>query len=89
MFYKRQEEPGEVMDRNQLLNLLVDYYDTCNLEEMKPKLKNDLKCAKRLRKLLDYTNFELEELIIHLQAIFSNLFNSVLIRKLRSEVRKL
>ena len=32
MFYKRQEEPGEVMDRNQLLNLLVEYYDTCSLE---------------------------------------------------------
>ena len=89
MFYKRQLEPGEVMDRNQLLNALVDYYNTCNLEEMKPKLKNDLKCAKRLRKLLDFTKFELEELILHLQAIFSNLFNSVLIRKLRSEVRKL
>ncbi len=89
MFYKRQEEPGEVMDRNQLLNLLVEYYDTCNLEEMKPKLKNDLKCAKRLRKLLDFTHFELDELLLHLQAIFSNLFNSVLIRKLRSELRKL
>ena len=89
MLYKRQELPGEVMDRNQLLNLLVEYYDTCNLEDMKPKLKNDLKCAKRLQKLLNFTKFELEELLLHLQAIFSNLFNSVLIRKLRSEVRKL
>lgn len=89
MFYKKEEEPGEVMDRNLLLNLLVQYYDTYNLEEMKPKLKNDLKCAKRLRKLLDYTKFEIEELLLHLQAIFSNLFNSVLIRKLRSEVKKL
>jgi hypothetical protein len=89
MFYKKNEEPGEVMDRNQLLNLLVEYYETYDLEEMKPKLKNDLKCAKKIQKLLDYTNFELDELLMHLQAIFSNLFNSVLIRKLRSEVRKL
>jgi hypothetical protein len=89
MFYKKEEEPGEVMDRNQLLDLLVEYYETYDLEEMKPKLKNDLKCAKKIKKLLDYTNFELDELLLHLQAIFSNLFNSVLIRKLRSEVRKL
>jgi hypothetical protein len=89
MFYKKNEEPGEVMDRNQLLNLLVEYYETYDLEEMKPKLKNDLKCAKKIQKLLDHTNFELDELLMHLQAIFSNLFNSVLIRKLRSEVRKL
>jgi hypothetical protein len=89
MFYRKQEEPGDVMDRNQLLDKLVEYYETYNLEEMKPKLKNDLKCAKKIQKLLDYTEFEIEELLMHLQSIFSNLFNSVLIRKLRSEVRKL
>lgn len=89
MLYKKQEEPGDIMDRNQLLDTLVDYYDTYNLEEMKPKLKNDLKCAKRLAKLLKFTNFDVKEMIIHLQAIFPNLFNSVLVRKLRSEVRKL
>jgi hypothetical protein len=89
MFYKRTEEPGECMDRNQLLNKLVEYYETYDLEDMKPKLKNDLKCAKKIRKLLDYTKFQIEELLMHLQSIFPNLFNSVLIRKLRSEVRKL
>ena len=89
MLYKKEEEPGEVMDRNLLLKLLVEYYGTYNLEEIKPKLKNDLKCAKRLRKLLDFTKFEIEELIIHLQYIFSNLFNAVLIRKLRAEIKKL
>ena len=77
------------MDSNQLLELLAEYYDTSDLEEMKPKLKNDLKCATRLRKLLDFTKFDITELIIHLQAIFSNLFNSVLIRKLRNEIKKL
>ena len=89
MLYKKQETPGEIMDRNQLLNLLVEYYNTCNLEEMKPKIKNDLKSAKKIQKLLDFTQFEIDELLLHLDYIFNNLFNSVLIRKLKTEVRKL
>ena len=49
MLYNKEEEPGTVMDRNQLLKLLAEYYETTDLEEMKPKLKNDLKGRLRIQ----------------------------------------
>jgi hypothetical protein len=82
-------DPGDIIDRIDLLARLQQYYGTEELEKIRLSLKQDLKNAIKIRKLLLYTGFAIEDFIVHSQFIFTNLFNSVLIRKLKAEIKKL
>jgi hypothetical protein len=89
MYYNKDKPAGTDYDRQLLLQELIKYYGTDNLDELAVKLKADLTSAQKIKALMDATQFSKEGLILHINTIFDGLFSNSLIRKLRNEMKKI
>ena len=66
--------PRENYDRKVLIKRLKSFYDTNDMEVIKIKLRKDLKTVKGIKKILDHTQYDIEEIIFHLAKLYDNLF---------------
>lgn len=88
VYYNKEPQAGQGYDRDLLIEELIKYYETDDLDAIGLKLKADLISAPKLRKLLEATKFSKEALIIHINTIFDGLFSNSIIRKIRNEMKK-
>ena len=81
--YNNISRPGDNYDRQVLHDSLVLFYGTEDMEKIRLYLKRDLKEVKRIKPLLEYLDYDIKELVVHLSNMYDNLFTNLLIRRLR------
>lgn len=81
------------LDRNKLHEKLYLYFNleqnySLNEDKIAQLIKHEMTHIETMRKLINYTGFEIEEFIYHCIALYPQIFTRIFIKKVKNNIKK-
>lgn len=83
-FYQERIQAGELVDLFNFSTLIMEYYESKDMEYIRLELKKDFKNIDKIIDIMNFTKYEFDDLVINITKLYDKFFSASNIRTLRT-----